>query len=279
IFATLFEAEAEQPLSFIPEAPGFDGHSETGALTKQKYASALSYVLRRTFTPKRIAMLATAATLLIGVVITIVVLTGPEGTDSTAIVPDTSLPSEAFPAATQRIVATLTAEHNAVWDRRPGQDLYAAQRFTLEEGVAEITTTSGAVAILEGPAKIELINENAIRLSSGRLVGMVNTPSAKGFLVTTPHMDVTDLGTEFGVAVGTDSIEVSVFEGAVEIRGPRLKSQLLTVSQRARLSVYGNEQDLVIDGNILQDHVRVMPGTPLVVGADYTSLGFKINSP
>ena len=62
-----------------------------------------------------------------------------------------------------RVLATT--EHDAVWDRQPGEDLYAGQRLTLTQGFAEITTTRGAVAILEAPVTIELLNnDNALRL-------------------------------------------------------------------------------------------------------------------
>ena len=118
------------------------------------------------------------------------------------------------------VVATLTAEHDAVWDRRPGEDLFAGQRFTLTQGLAEITTNRSAIAVIEAPATIELINDNAIRLHAGKLVGICETESSKGFLVRTPHMDITDMGTRFGVdATQTDATSVHVLQGEVEVVG------------------------------------------------------------
>ncbi|MEO0474949.1 MAG: hypothetical protein AAF085_03115, partial [Planctomycetota bacterium] len=121
-----------------------------------------------------------------------------------------------LPAGTP-IVATLTAERDVVWDRRPGQDLYAGQRFTLNQGFAEITTASGAIAILEAPATIELLNnDNALRLLDGKLVGICETESSKGFVVRTLHMDITDLGTRFGVSVDpVHGTITKVFDGIV----------------------------------------------------------------
>lgn len=114
------------------------------------------------------------------------------------------------------IVATLTAEHNAAWERRPGEDLYAGQRLTLTQGFAEITTNDGAIAILEAPATIELLdNDNALRLHTGKMVGICETKSSKGFLVLTPRMDITDLGTRFGVDANNREAMVHVFEGGV----------------------------------------------------------------
>ncbi|MGB0716662.1 MAG: FecR domain-containing protein [Phycisphaerae bacterium] len=117
------------------------------------------------------------------------------------------------------VVAKITAEHNAAWDRQPDEYLRPGDRLTLTAGFAEITTNRGAIAILEAPATIELTdNDNALRLHSGKLVGICETESSKGFLVRTPHMDVIDLGTRFGVdASKTDVNEVHLFEGEVEV--------------------------------------------------------------
>ncbi|MEM9111397.1 MAG: FecR domain-containing protein [Planctomycetota bacterium] len=230
IFGALFEAEEEQPLSFIPQPPGFESQSDTDALTKQKYASALSYVLRHTITPKRVAGLAAAAVLLLGVVLAAVMLVGPDGTDQIVAAPSSTNdasehgtddavdpPTQSNPTPSNN-VATLTAERNAVWDRRPGRGLYAGQRLTLIEGFAQITTRRGAVAILEAPATVELTsNDNALRLHTGKLIGICETESSKGFLVRTPQMDITDLGTRFGVACGsTSGTFVTVFDGRVQ---------------------------------------------------------------
>ncbi|MEM9345942.1 MAG: FecR family protein [Planctomycetota bacterium] len=117
------------------------------------------------------------------------------------------------------VIAALTAEHDAVWDRRPGESLSAGQRFTLIEGFAEVTMKRGGVVLLEAPCTIELIHDNAIRLDRGRLVGIVESERAQGFLVRTPQIDVVDLGTRFGVEADptSDHSAVSVIEGLVEV--------------------------------------------------------------
>ena len=124
-----------------------------------------------------------------------------------------------------KAVATLTAQHNASWAEgalAPGSQLRAGQRLTLTAGFAEITTNQGAVAILEAPATIELLdNDNAVALHAGKLVGICETAGSKGFLVRTSHMDITDLGTRFGVdAISPGGTEVHVFEGEVELAFP-----------------------------------------------------------
>ena len=168
-----------------------------------------------------------AALLAIAVVL-IVVLPGKTTTSSPPIANDSSDPREPGPVgpAQSRVVATLTAERDAVWGSqpggglRPGASLTAGQRLTLTQGFAEITTKRGAVAVLEAPCTIELLDHpNAMILQAGKLVGICETGSSKGFLVRTPHMDVTDLGTRFGVdASRADTTEVHVMVGEVEVR-------------------------------------------------------------
>ncbi|MEM9346949.1 MAG: LamG-like jellyroll fold domain-containing protein [Planctomycetota bacterium] len=129
---------------------------------------------------------------------------------------------EAHLALTKQ-VATLTAEHDAMWQLKSGESLSrgdalaAGQRLTLTQGYAEITTRRGAVAILEAPASVELLGNNSLRLEAGKLVGICETPSSKGFVVRTPQMDMVDLGTEFGVTVRRDRVETVVFDGEVEV--------------------------------------------------------------
>ena len=196
-------------------------HTDSSSpLTRKAYTSALTYVIEHTFTPKRVAVLATAAALLLGLVLTVVLLSGGPD-DALEVAEPPQQPTVVGPSEVQasRVVATLTDEHDAVWDRRPGGGLFAAQRLSLLKGFAEITTQRGAVALLEAPCTIELIHDNAVRLERGRLVGIVEGEQAQGFLVRTPQMDVVDLGTRFGVEVDDESNSTftHVFEGSVRV--------------------------------------------------------------
>ena len=151
-------------------------------------------------------------------------------------------------------VATLTAQHNAQWAERAlasGSALHAGDRLTLTTGFAEITTNDGAVAILEAPTTIELLNsDNALHLHTGKLVGLCHTESSKGFVVKTDHADITDLGTEFGVDVNDNQITTTVFTGAVEITTPGRQPQRITANQTARLSALGDAPTLVLEEQI-----------------------------
>jgi hypothetical protein len=166
----------------------------------------------------RIGLVAAVAAVLALAVTLVTVMTGGEQSSNA---PDTAtLPDQTSPI--RATVATITAEHNAQWAQASlarGSQLRAGQRLTLTAGFAEITTEEGAVVILEAPATIELLdNNNALRLHAGKLVGICETESSKGFLVRTPHMDITDLGTRFGVdASDASTTEVHVFQGEIEV--------------------------------------------------------------
>ncbi|MEM9346429.1 MAG: FecR domain-containing protein [Planctomycetota bacterium] len=188
---------------------------------------------------------AIAAAIAMNVVLVVVLLSGSGEGEPIA---DQGAPAYELEKQMPAIVATLTAERRAVWDRRPGEDLYAGQRFTLTQGFAEITTARGAVAILEAPAKIELSdNNNAIWLHAGKLVGICETDSSKGFLVRTPRMDVADLGTRFGVDVAhTGSTEVHVLEGVVAVSKPDARTGGATLRLAAGESARAADSDLEI---------------------------------
>jgi ferric-dicitrate binding protein FerR (iron transport regulator) len=210
---------------------------EDDAMSGRELVYFAGSVLRKTFTSKRaVQAYATAAVLLLAAMLFFVFAGNDPSPDAplagqgTAdeLEPNTTSPS-VLP-----VVATLTAEHDAVWDRHPGRDLHAGQRFTLTTGFAEITTKAGAVAILEAPVTIETLDSrNAIRLFDGKLVGICETDSSKGFTVRTPHMNVTDLGTRFGVDASLpDASEVHVLEGSVLVTRADHVDQSVRPSQR-----------------------------------------------
>jgi len=87
----------------------------------------------------------------------------------------------------------------------------------LKSGLVQIVFYSGARVVIEGPAELQLISPDEAICASGRLVAEV-PPQAKGFRVRTPMMNVTDLGTVFGVEVKQSQTELHVFKGSVEFQ-------------------------------------------------------------
>ncbi len=100
-------------------------------------------------------------------------------------------------------------------------NLFPGGMLQLDSGLAEITFTSGARAILAGPAKLETTGPNSARLLAGNLVASV-PPEATGFRVDTPTTTIIDIGTEFGMHVGDDGVaEIQVFRGEVDVEVPQ----------------------------------------------------------
>jgi hypothetical protein len=84
----------------------------------------------------------------------------------------------------------------------------------LTQGLAQIEFFSGATALIEGSAKIEILSAWEVRCLSGRVRVHV-PPAAKGFLMHAPGMKLEDLGTEFALNVKDNASAVHVFEGEV----------------------------------------------------------------
>ncbi|MEM6504591.1 MAG: FecR domain-containing protein [Planctomycetota bacterium] len=199
---------------------------------------------------------------------------------STPSGPDTQpIPNPAAPP----IVASLTASYEAVWSAgsadgalTPGSPLRAGKRLTLMQGFAEIKTNHGAIAIIEGPASIELLeNPNAIQLNQGKLVGLCHTERSKGFLVRTDYADITDLGTEFAVKARPDGVDTTVFVGAVEVTTPDGGVQPLTASQTARLTLTNGTRDLRIEESRSEDFTRRLPRQPVILSATTNNTAYR----
>lgn len=107
---------------------------------------------------------------------------------------------------------TLDAEF-APSTHRSGETL-APGMLKVTKGLAQIEFFSGATALIEGGAEIEVISAWEARCVSGRVRVHV-PPAAKGFLLHAPGMKLEDLGTEFALNVKDGTSAVHVFEGEV----------------------------------------------------------------
>ena len=220
VFALLAEAEenAEPDFSLLrhPASEGSRTRTDKPSITAVELWSVVGYFLAKGLRSRAGVIGSVAAVLLLGLILVFVFV----GQGDTPGTPETAGNTPGEPGGnTARMVATLTRERGAAWDRQPSKDLYAGQKFTLTQGVAEVTTAKGAIAILQAPASFELLNNpNAIRLHSGKLTGICETRSSKGFVIRAPHMDLTDLGTRFEIDVdASGSGSVSVSEGLVRV--------------------------------------------------------------
>lgn len=199
----------------------------------------------------------------------------PNSMDASSPLNGLSVPSAAS------IVATLSADSDAVWATAtppaPGAFLRAGERLTLIEGFAEITTARGAVAIIEAPATVELLDsDNAIRLHQGKLVGLCHTQGSKGFVVKTDQATITDLGTEFGVTATPNGTEATVFVGEIAVRTPDAPSQVVTYSRTASITVVDDKPSLVIEDRKqpTEAYTQRLPRAALVTEAEISLPGF-----
>lgn len=139
--------------------------------------------------------------------------------DSTPSVP--SSPTAPMPAFRQ--AAILLDQMDAEWAPAAhpltvGAPVYN-ESLMLRRGYARLRFMNGAEVIVEGPASFEPVDGDALRLTTGRLVGRCDLPESQGFTVHTPHGRVIDLGTEFAVAARESDTDVHVFDGLVEVVG------------------------------------------------------------
>lgn len=122
------------------------------------------------------------------------------------------------------VVGQLTqAAPGAVWQHRSqvlkaGEFLYEGQQLQLVRGRALMTLGSGARVVLEGPARLHIVDDNRVQLIAGRVGATVPT-QAIGFTVETASGDFVDLGTEFTLDLQSDGkCRLFVFTGMVELR-------------------------------------------------------------
>lgn len=119
-------------------------------------------------------------------------------------------------------VAVLAGATSAVWTEGPdaGSALVPGAMWNLASGFAEVRYRSGVRVILEGPCRFEVTSDTSMVVAHGRAT--VKVPQQiDGFHLDTPAGRITDLGTEFGVAVGS-GVEgpvtlTEVFDGEIEI--------------------------------------------------------------
>ena len=125
---------------------------------------------------------------------------------------------------TSHAVALLDRVVEADWGRgapipRLGGPLEPG-RLRLVSGIAQIVFYSGARVVVQGPAELELVTPSQAVLRQGRLTAEV-PPQAHGFRIDTPRVNVTDLGTAFGLVVRDQHTELHVFQGRVAMQsGP-----------------------------------------------------------
>ncbi len=147
-------------------------------------------------------------------------------------------------APTTQPVGLITGMVDCRWagTDRVSRDVALGSTYRLASGLLEITYTTGSKVILKGPVTYTVESTNGGFLRVGKLTSKVEGVAAKGFVVRTPVAIVTDLGTEFGVAVDEKGGTMShVFRGAIRVErtgssgGPESDGQVLRQDQSVRV--------------------------------------------
>jgi len=215
------------------------------------------------------------ATLLTGFglwIASLVYVSGPE-----KIAKNSSPPVQSSFDPTLEVVGKITGMVDVKWSdsntsTETGNGVSLGRKYALESGLIEITYGTGAKVILQGPVTYEVESKNGGFLPVGKLTGKVEAETAKGFAVRTPTAVVTDLGTEFGVAVDKAGATTShVFRGAVQVRAvssdgkPEGKTVVLRRNQSARVESRDGSRKvddrvtLIVSPSERSSFVREMP--------------------
>lgn len=123
-------------------------------------------------------------------------------------------------SASRETIASLTRLVDPVWapDARVlhvGQYLRRGSRVQLGSGLAKVTFHCGAEVALQGPCDFQVRDEMVGILREGKMTADVPR-RAFAFAILCPGVELVDLGTSFGVAVGSaGQTELHVFEGEV----------------------------------------------------------------
>jgi hypothetical protein len=114
-----------------------------------------------------------------------------------------------------------------------------------ETGLVSLFLANGAELRIEGPADLELVSLQKVMAYQGKLAARVG-PRAIGFCIETPHANVIDRGTSFGLSVDKNCrTAVVVYEGMVDLdvlgdhnqRRRRLETgEALSVDRNGQLS-------------------------------------------
>jgi hypothetical protein len=93
----------------------------------------------------------------------------------------------------------------------------AGDSLKFRSGWINLFLENGAELLIEGPADVRFVSLNRVFAAQGKLAARVG-PGAVGFRIDTPHANVTDRGTSFGVSIDGDShTSVVVYEGIVDL--------------------------------------------------------------
>ena len=147
---------------------------------------------------------------------------------------------EAREGVPKNIVAVLIDSEDCVWDSDDelsysfGSPFEKGAALRVKSGIARLAMNGNAGLALEGPAQVELVSDQEVRVVYGR-VSAYAPEEAIGFKLTTPDVEIVDLGTRFAADVDKDGrTDVHVFEGEISVKGKGEGVNELIVEGQAR---------------------------------------------
>jgi len=134
-------------------------------------------------------------------------------------------------------VATIIKSEGAAWVSDLPTSVGSALppgELQLSTGIATLRFDSGALMVLEAPARVQLLTPMHAHLHQGAAVLTV-PDEAIGFVLATPSGDAIDLGTSFAVHVNESdqTSEFEVLEGSISVGTPESARRVTLLSEEA----------------------------------------------
>ncbi|MBK1825552.1 LamG-like jellyroll fold domain-containing protein [Haloferula rosea] len=132
------------------------------------------------------------------------------------IVPDRP-PLLTFEVAPDTIFAVTHSKARADGSEPEAGTLDKGSQLKLRQGTVKLTLSNGVTSVVQAPANLTLVNEDRMAIREG--VAWFHVPAnAVGFQVTTPRLQIVDLGTEFGVTCAPHALDqVHLLQGRIEV--------------------------------------------------------------
>jgi hypothetical protein len=224
-----------------------------------------------------------AALLVLGVGLLGVFVLSPKAKTPTAKNVPVAAVATAEPPPTP--VATLDLAASPVWEAadmpQNNGNFIVGQSLSLKSGDVRLSLHHGGRLVVEGPTELKFISDTKISLHLGKIVATI---PGGGLVVSCPNGSVTDLGTQFGLAVDSNGrTEVAVFQGRVSAS---LTSTTATQSTKALL-LNGGQAAVMTDTamsvspegaipqrfvcNLINGNITSLDVTDLVSGGDGTT--------
>ena len=151
------------------------------------------------------------------------------------------------PASPPAVIAQVVGAYGEAETAYAVGETVESGPLVVSRGLMRLDFSNGARVTLEGPARVELIDEMQMVLHHGVLTATI-PEAAIGFVVDTISAHVVDLGTSFGVSVGENGqTEVCVFDGEVEVSSSKTSG----VSKLTQLVREGEAVRTKVDSSVI----------------------------